>query len=398
MIFISYRRQDCRHLADRLAEALSPHFDVFMDVRDLQPGDPFPDVLRHNLEDCQLLLVVIGPRWLTLTDAAGRRRLADPDDFVRQEVEAVLKQGKAILPILADGAPMPMADELPPSLRPLANFHAVAVRPNPEFAADAERVVWAVERLGVGRRPPPFPERLLVPPRAYAAMYSRWRAGVWYVLFFWALGAAALGGLLANFALPGLLDSPHATPHGRAALALPLLSLLPIFLVLYRFNVRLRLLDPWLQSGLFTGFLAGETVASWLFYDLPGTGLAGAWLLLRSLDLPFVVEELVLVVLWSGLLSGLGFLGLAGAAVVSRFTRERAGAIPWGVLARQVGLCLAVTTVVVMVMVLVFPLEGHASGRVFVGGTVYRVMLFFGILCASEAVGSAAPGGSSRPG
>jgi hypothetical protein len=311
MIFISYRRQDCRHLADRLYEALSPHFDVFMDVHDIDAGDCFPEVLRQNLEKCQLLLAVIGPQWLTITDASGRRRLDDPNDFVRREIEAVLKQGKRILPILADGARMPSEDELPASLRPLVEFQAVPVGPNPAFTRNADELIQALDDR-VCRKPPPFPERLLLPPRAYATMYPHWREGVWYVVFFWALVAAALGGLLANFALPMLLDRPESRPHGRAALAWPLLTLLPIFLVLYRFNVRLRLLDPWLQGGLFAGFLAGELMASWLYYDLPGPGLTGARQLLHSLQLPFAVEEFVLVILWSGLLSGLGFLGWPG--------------------------------------------------------------------------------------
>jgi hypothetical protein len=384
-IFISYRRHDCRHLADRLYESLQPHFDVFMDV-DIAPATVFPEVLQRNLEECKLLLAVIGPQWLTIADASGRRRLEDVNDYVRREIESALQQDKPILPLLADGTPMPPADELPPSLRPLVNFQAVRVRPNPDFASDTDQLIRAVEEQGVCRKPPPFPERLMLPPKTYAAMYPHWREGVWYVAFFWALVAAALGGLLANFVLPLLLDSPEAQPHGRAALAWPLLNMLPIFLVLYLFNVRLRLLDPWLQGGLFAGFLSGETLASWLYYDLPGPGLLGVRQILHSLHPPFAVEELVLVVTWSGLLAGLGFLGLAVAAGVSRFTRDKAGPIPWLMLARQAALCVAVTTVIVMVLVFVFPLGGHASARGFVAGLVLRVMLFFGILSAAEGV------------
>jgi hypothetical protein len=56
---------------------------------------------------CQVLLAVIGPTWLTVTDERGRRRLDDPDDIVRLEIEAALAREVRVIPILVEGAVMP---------------------------------------------------------------------------------------------------------------------------------------------------------------------------------------------------------------------------------------------------------------------------------------------------
>jgi hypothetical protein len=62
---------------------------------------------------------LIGDQWLTVTDEQGRRRLDDPDDFVRLELEAALTRQVRVIPILIDGARMPHAGDLPDSLAKL---------------------------------------------------------------------------------------------------------------------------------------------------------------------------------------------------------------------------------------------------------------------------------------
>jgi hypothetical protein len=64
---------------------------------------------------------VIGPEWATVTDARRRRRLDDPDDFVALEVGTALPRPEVkVIPVLVDGARMPMQKELPPALAALA--------------------------------------------------------------------------------------------------------------------------------------------------------------------------------------------------------------------------------------------------------------------------------------
>src|SRR6516162_5902227 len=108
--FVSYRREDSRHVADRIYDRLAAHFGkeaVFKDVDSIPLGSDFRRKLREAVEQCCAMVVVIGDRWLTLTDKAGQRRLDDENDFVRIEIETALQRRIAVVPILVDGARMP---------------------------------------------------------------------------------------------------------------------------------------------------------------------------------------------------------------------------------------------------------------------------------------------------
>src|SRR5687768_11964174 len=88
-VFISYRRQESSDIAGRLYDHLAAHFgedQVFMDVDAIPPGVDFAEVIGEAVTTCEVLLAVIGPRWLDATDQHGRRRLDDPDDIVRLEL------------------------------------------------------------------------------------------------------------------------------------------------------------------------------------------------------------------------------------------------------------------------------------------------------------------------
>ena len=86
-------------------------------------------MLTRAVGSCDVLLALIGDEWLTVTDEHGRRRLDDPDDFARLELEAALARNIRVIPVLVDGARMPRADELPPSLAPLAGRQALQLSP-----------------------------------------------------------------------------------------------------------------------------------------------------------------------------------------------------------------------------------------------------------------------------
>jgi len=113
-VFISYRRTDAgwptRWLADRLAGQFGAGV-VFQDVDSIRPGDDFAAEIEAAVGACSVLLVVIGPQWLAAAGDAGRR-LDDPQDWVRLEIETAIRRGIRIIPVLVDGARMPSADEL----------------------------------------------------------------------------------------------------------------------------------------------------------------------------------------------------------------------------------------------------------------------------------------------
>jgi hypothetical protein len=129
-LFISYRRGDSAGHAGRLFDGLKERFGaerVFMDVTDLRPGEDFVAALDTALRAADHLLVVIGPHWLDASDAGGRRRIDDPNDFVRREVVAGLSGGATVIPVLVHGAAMPSAEAMPPELGPLARRQAIAL-------------------------------------------------------------------------------------------------------------------------------------------------------------------------------------------------------------------------------------------------------------------------------
>lgn len=127
-VFISYRRRDsapyARSLHERLGEDLRGDH-VFMDIADIVPGDNFVHRIDQALAAVDAVIVLIGERWLSLTDAEGQPRIRDPHDMVHLEVASALGQGKRVFPVLVGGARMPAAADLPAPLRGLAELNAV---------------------------------------------------------------------------------------------------------------------------------------------------------------------------------------------------------------------------------------------------------------------------------
>src|SRR5580704_4618745 len=119
-IFINYRRGDdpgnTGRLFDRLQDVFEPQ-QLFLDVDNIAPGLDFVRVLNERVGECDILLAVIGRSWIDTRDGAGKRRLEDPDDFVRIEIESALTQGKRVIPVLVGDAVMPRPDELPQTLQ-----------------------------------------------------------------------------------------------------------------------------------------------------------------------------------------------------------------------------------------------------------------------------------------
>jgi len=145
-IFISYRRDDAAGSTWRLFDWCERQFGadrVFFDRESIPPGEPFPRVLEDGLAACDVLLVVIGPRWVTIADAAGQPRLSAAGDFVAHEVATGLALGKRVIPVLVEGAVIPDRDALPPSLRALADCEVLTLDAA-HFRDDFERLVDAV--------------------------------------------------------------------------------------------------------------------------------------------------------------------------------------------------------------------------------------------------------------
>jgi hypothetical protein len=150
-VFISYRRDDSRHVTgriyDRLAQVLGEK-QVFKDVDSIPLGVDFRQVLGEQVGSCDAVLAIIGDRWLTATDAEGKRRLDDEADFVRLEIETALKRSIPVIPVLIGDQKMPTAAQLPASLAGLAYRNGTTLRDDPFFRTDVERLVRAIAELG----------------------------------------------------------------------------------------------------------------------------------------------------------------------------------------------------------------------------------------------------------
>ncbi len=132
-IFINYRRQDSEHAVDRLNKALSKHTsdpknDIFVDIDSIPLSKRFPEYIEAKVGECDQFIAVIGNQWVSAEDPeTGGRRLDDPKDFVRREIEAAIAANKPIVPVVLAPASMPKAVELPDSLKELAEMNAVVL-------------------------------------------------------------------------------------------------------------------------------------------------------------------------------------------------------------------------------------------------------------------------------
>ena len=99
------------------------------------------------LEKCEVLLAMIGPRWLELRDQHGSRKIDNPNDLVRLEIELAMEKGIPVVPIVSDTSHMPSRDALPCCLKELAFRNAVTLRPARDFKVDVNRLVRALHKL-----------------------------------------------------------------------------------------------------------------------------------------------------------------------------------------------------------------------------------------------------------
>jgi|HubBroStandDraft_6_1064221.scaffolds.fasta_scaffold25604_2 hypothetical protein len=146
-VFCCYRREDSTHQTGRIFDQLTARFgkdDLFRDVDSMPLGFDFRNVLSEQVARCDVLLAIIGDAWLSAAEKTGERRLDNPGDFVRIEIESALRRKIPVIPVLVGHAPMPKTDDLPESLRELAFRNGLAVRADPDFHHDIERLIHGI--------------------------------------------------------------------------------------------------------------------------------------------------------------------------------------------------------------------------------------------------------------
>lgn len=151
-IFICYRHDDVAAAVLFVAAELKRRFgrnNVFYDVGlQERAGTDFREELAEQIRNSYSLIVVIGPKWLSAVGGDGHRRLDDPEDFVRLEIELALQEDLRVIPLLVEGARMPGRDDLPPSMEAFAFRQAQVL----SYRRPAQDVQALIERL---EQPPP---------------------------------------------------------------------------------------------------------------------------------------------------------------------------------------------------------------------------------------------------
>jgi hypothetical protein len=153
-IFISYRRQDSPYEAVALRDRLASHFGkehVFFDLNAIRLGHNFRVEIGEKVGGCDYLLALIGKSWLTVCDENGRRRLDDPDDWVCLEIEAALKRGIPVIAVLFHNVRMPKRQQLPDSIRELADRQSLSVRPLADLNHDVDKLISDIEEQEADR-------------------------------------------------------------------------------------------------------------------------------------------------------------------------------------------------------------------------------------------------------
>ncbi len=150
-IFFSYRRADSlpivQGMHDWFLRGLPLH-ETFFDLVTLRSGEEFPERITSFITDASVVLVIIGPGWATASDAQGRRRLANPDDWVRREILLALELNKPMIPVLVGGIEFPDLSQIPEEIRPLfARKNAHWVTSGPDFEVDLARLAENIVAL-----------------------------------------------------------------------------------------------------------------------------------------------------------------------------------------------------------------------------------------------------------
>jgi TIR domain len=125
-----------------------------MDIDTIPVGLDFREHLQQSLQRCDILLAIVGPRWLG-TDDHGHHAIADETDWVRIEIETALLKKIPVIPVLIDRLRMPKATELPESLRNFAFRQAAEVDSGLDFRSHLERLIRSMDQYLQGQSASP---------------------------------------------------------------------------------------------------------------------------------------------------------------------------------------------------------------------------------------------------
>jgi hypothetical protein len=168
-VFINFRVGDGQDTAMLIEKQLRRSIgtdNVFRSSWNIGAGEAFKPALIKAASECEVMIVVIGPNWLTIKDGSGRPKIESPEDWVRVEIELALDGGAKVIPILVGDTPNPNPDELPPTVRPITGHQNIRLHHrsgeyNLMQITDAVRALVGEHADGSVAPPPPRESTLL---------------------------------------------------------------------------------------------------------------------------------------------------------------------------------------------------------------------------------------------
>ena len=148
-LFLCYRREDTKYAARGIYERLCEKYgsgNVFRDLDTIPAGVRFREFIEERLSSTDIFILLIGTTWISAQDGAKRRRIEQPRDSVRVEIETALRLRLPVIPVLVDNARMPTEEDLPPSLVDLCEFNAAEVSDS-RWDYDTSRLLLAVDQV-----------------------------------------------------------------------------------------------------------------------------------------------------------------------------------------------------------------------------------------------------------
>jgi hypothetical protein len=170
-IMISYRREDSEAITGRIFDRLSTIYGrdaLFRDIDSIPPGIDFRNHIANALHTSDIVVIIIGPRWLGRAQG-GHSRIDAETDFVRIEVETALKLGISVIPVLIGTTRMPRPEQLPETLRELTFRNAVRIDTGQDFDLHMGRFIHNLNEIIESRTA----ERDAVEPRVQRSAVAR---------------------------------------------------------------------------------------------------------------------------------------------------------------------------------------------------------------------------------
>lgn len=177
-VFISYRRQDSSAAARWLNQTIQRTFGpstVFIDTEAIRIGDDWPERITEALKSATILIAVIGPNWLRVTDNYGRRRIDSCEDWVHSEIQHAISDKLHIIPLLLSNTPLPNKAALPEPLQTMTHYQAFELRDD-RWETDLGLLLSRLEQLGLTKiteRPVRYPKPKVYLERTFSGRSPR---------------------------------------------------------------------------------------------------------------------------------------------------------------------------------------------------------------------------------